>query len=494
MKKLILVAAMMLATIPSCTIFQKQQTPSSRDPQQTLEQNVDEKVQRTFTNLMNAASDGERSQQVAHFLTNQRDFFYIAQGLLNHFDEELAKLYHLKTERYALTAQDKMAFAKASFQMRIAWEFSERNEHELLGIYELALTHANNRSSEYNRACTWIVKNITKWLDKGWKNGDQSAIISLAQNFDDINEEYSAQLKSQGKTSVLIPSYKQYSGASSAVRDQAYRQSIRYSDDRKKSLFDSFIAKKWLEFSERRAGSEASDLQIWNDEVVRKPQALDTLYPDAGGAGQVTGNRFPQNTWAVTFDDGPHPVHTPGMFAILQQNQMIGTFFWLSQNILKYPQLVTQAGQMGFNRASHTFSHPNLPTLNQAGWNHEINDALDVFAAQVGQPATFFRCPYGACGGTGSVIRQMIAKRNALHIFWNVDSLDWQDKNPQSVFERAKKQMEILNHGIVLFHDIHPQSVEAFKLLTAYIKTKGFKVRALPDIISEVRGSAYASP
>ncbi len=494
--------------IVSCTLLHRQGEIAStaRRPQQVTPvvlptdtqsigtEPVEIKIKTTFQTMMNANTDGERSQQVADFLSHQRDFFYIAEGYVNKFDAELDMLYHLKLAGAELRAEDKLQFFKASLQLRIAWEFSERNLHELLAIYELALIEANNPSSQYVRSCTWIVKNIAKWFEKGWKKGDQLAIISLARHFDEVNNDIRSNMQANQKNILLIPSYRKYSEPSKSTEESARRQSLIYVRDRKQTLFDTFIGKKWLEYSQSRKVSEESDLSLWQEDVGRKPQALDTLYPDPAAPGQVTGNRFPANTWAVTFDDGPHPTFTPGMFTVLKDYGLIGTFFWLSQNISKYPQLVTQAGQLGFNRGSHSFSHANLPKLDQAGLNHEINEALDIFNQFVGQPATFFRCPYGACGGSASVIRQMIAKRKALHILWNVDTLDWQDKNPQSVFERAKKQMEVLNHGIVLFHDIHPQSVEAFKLLASYIKQKGYQVKPLPVIIQEVTGNPYASP
>ena len=63
-----------------------------------------------------------------------------------------------------------------------------------------------------------------------------------------------------------------------------------------------------------------------------------------------------------------------------------------------------------------------------------------------------------------------------LHVHWNVDRLDWQDKNPQSIFERSKKQIDLRGKGIVLFHDVHPQSVEAVKLLLPYMKSKKYRM------------------
>ena len=80
-----------------------------------------------------------------------------------------------------------------------------------------------------------------------------------------------------------------------------------------------------------------------------------------------------------------------------------------------------------------------------------------------------------------------------LHVFWNVDTLDWQDKDPASILARAKKQMQANGHGVILFHDIHPQSVEASKKLLEWSKTlKGTsdEIRwvTLPEIVDEMNG------
>ncbi|MBL7669830.1 MAG: polysaccharide deacetylase family protein [Bdellovibrionaceae bacterium] len=208
----------------------------------------------------------------------------------------------------------------------------------------------------------------------------------------------------------------------------------------------------------------------------------------------MTGNRFDKGFWAITLDDGPHATHTAGMINTIQGAGMKATFFWLSQNLTKYPSLVSQAGMADFDRASHSFTHANLPKLGPVGLKHEIDDAVHAFTKEVGSPPTFFRCPYGACGGNNSQIRTMIANKNMMHVFWNVDSLDWQDQNPQTIFERTKKQIDILGRGIILLHDIHPQSVEAMKLIVPYLKKIKAQVKTLSEMMLIETGKVYPSP
>lgn len=156
--------------------------------------------------------------------------------------------------------------------------------------------------------------------------------------------------------------------------------------------------------------------------------------------------------------------------------------------------LVEKAKSLGFPRGSHSMTHANLPKVNLDGLKFEITQAAEVFNTIVGRRPTLFRCPYGACGPMGSPIRQVIAENNMLHIAWNVDTLDWQDKNPQSIFERTRKQMELRGKGIVLFHDVHQQSVDALKLLIPWMKSKKYKIDSLPKMISDTRGTAFESP
>jgi len=478
-----------LAVLASCKMTQTRQISSTTPTVDPMSFHYhDTKTVTTFETIMNEELSSEKSSSFIKYINRQRDFYYIAQDLVNQFDRELDRLYQMKNKGKNLSSKDKENLLKIKFQLAIAWEFSERNLHEMQDLYLLALENANNPNSKHQLAAKFILRKMPDWMDEGWKKGDQSAIISLAQHLTDVNDQYQF-LNPTGKT----VSFDRYALASNEIRQKAYLQSLKFSKVRSKTLIDQFIQKEWQAYkASRQNDPEFAEMLA---EESRTPQALDVLEPAADGKGHVTGNRFPQNTWALTFDDGPHPKHTQAMYNVLKTNQVHGTFFWLSKNILQYPQIVKQAAELGFSRASHSYTHPQLVKLSGAGLEKEITGAADDFAKIVGERPTLFRCPFGACGGNNSEIRKTIARNNMLHIFWNVDTLDWQDKNPQSIFERSKKQIDVLGRGIVLFHDIHPQSVEALAILVPYMKnTKKYDIKPLAEIISIVREKPYVSP
>lgn len=473
-----------LLFIFSCQSWQKDEARSVAQYKYNEDEN--QKHAHTFDKLMSAATDSERSRNFANYLDRQRSFYYIAQQLLFQFDEKLDVIYNKKQIGEQLTNDDVEAFQKTRFQNLIAWEFSERNLHEMLDLYYLALKHANTQDSPYKKSCQWIVANIKKWIDEAWKNGDKSAIINLALNLNDVNIQIGTEL-AKPKT----PSFSAYIKPSETMLADAYKRSKWLVANRKKTHLDTFIEKEWSTYLQGRTGESEQEFVNTNNSF-RTPQSLDELYPSPDGKGHVTGNRFPMGKWAMTFDDGPAPTHTQGMVNNLKANNVHGTFFWQTQNILKYPT-IPQTKSPLFSRASHSYTHANLPKQSSSGLDKEINKAVTDFAKVVGEKPTMYRCPYGACGPMGSTIRQMIAKNNMLHIAWNVDTLDWQDKNPESIFQRSKKQIDSLGRGIVLFHDIHPQSVIASDKVIKYLKSK-YKIEALHKLIEESRGKAYYTP
>ena len=210
------------------------------------------------------------------------------------------------------------------------------------------------------------------------------------------------------------------------------------------------------------------------------------MFPTAGPHGSVSGTEWPKGNWSVTFDDGPHNSYSARVLANLKAHGFKSTFFELAQNATALPLVSKSLIDGGMELANHSYTHPQLPKLNAVQLHHEIVDANDKLTGVFGFKPTYFRCPYGA-GLNVPRVRQMIADQNLIHVFWNVDSLDWQDHNPDSIVVRVKKQMATQGRGVILFHDIHPQSVTASNLIMDYIQaTPGLRERSVGDVVNEL--------
>lgn len=187
-----------------------------------------------------------------------------------------------------------------------------------------------------------------------------------------------------------------------------------------------------------------------------------------------TGSSLPAGQFVFTYDDGPHPSFTKEIRDTWARAGMAKpAFFWLSNNVDRLKSVVNETNSQGYIIGSHSVDHKNLGALAKAGntkaLDYEINGAVATLSKALGRPVRYFRLPYGS-GVKSALIGARFQALNLEHFFWRVDSLDWQDKNPASIRDRVVAQMKAVGSGIVLFHDIHPQSAKAAQLMVDYIK------------------------
>lgn len=408
--------------------------------------------------------------------------YYIAFGMMKDFDRRLKELYELQRQGKPYKTLEVDDYI---LKLNIVRALFERNQHRLFDLYENLLAAANDPSNPYSLSSRRGLSSINGILKDYVKEGNGLAVMNLAYGLEEVNREY-LEIHPTHKTLTIFKHFIVTDETKLAALEGEAEKTLKTANTK---AINNLLKKKW----EKELADQYKEVKT-SVKKSRDPQS-EPLFPSAGGEGNVTGNMFPPGVWALTLDDGPHPVHTAGMIEAMKKANIKGSFYWLAKNIQSYPNMVSLAQEKGHNRALHSFSHANLPKLSSSGLKHEISEAADVFEAKVGSRPTLFRCPYGACGKNGSLIRKMIADNKMLHSLWNVDSLDWQDKNPKSIYDRVVKQMELKGRGIVLFHDIHPQSVKAVELLMAYIQ-KNPKLQFYPmhEAIQKQTGKPYPSP
>lgn len=91
---------------------------------------------------------------------------------------------------------------------------------------------------------------------------------------------------------------------------------------------------------------------------------------------------------ALTFDDGPHPVYTPKVLAILADYGATATFFLLGPACEQHPQLVQAIVDGGHAIGIHGMDHSSQ---NLAGQAEQCRQVL----AKLGLHSTAFRPPRG---------------------------------------------------------------------------------------------------
>jgi peptidoglycan-N-acetylglucosamine deacetylase len=172
-----------------------------------------------------------------------------------------------------------------------------------------------------------------------------------------------------------------------------------------------------------------------------------------------TGAELGPDQIALTFDDGPHATRTPRILEILAAAGVKATFFEIGRNAAAHPEISRQVAAAGHSVGSHTFTHPDLPKVPEPHAETEIETGEAAVTLALGLPPghlPFFRFPYGA-KTPGELA--FVERRGNSTFFWNMDSEDWRTRDPHKLFVHVLEQIDHAGRGIILFHDIHEQTV-----------------------------------
>jgi peptidoglycan/xylan/chitin deacetylase (PgdA/CDA1 family)/tetratricopeptide (TPR) repeat protein len=200
-------------------------------------------------------------------------------------------------------------------------------------------------------------------------------------------------------------------------------------------------------------------------------------------SGEVFGTDLPAKTLVLTFDDGPHPRYTDQILEILKKYGLKAVFFQVGRNLgpettEANPKMAATAAvsarilAQGSSLGNHSYSHPVLPKMDEAGYTKEIDTTSALLTTILKEPPVLFRPPYGAINA-GILAKVQNEKMKA--ILWNVDSEDWADPVPNSIAQRVVQEVEKQNRGIILFHDIHKVTLEVLPQLIETLQRDGYR-------------------
>lgn len=400
------------------------------------------------------------------------------QELLHRFDEKLAQ-----NPEAALDSQEYN-------ELLALRTIADHSEHEVVDLYvNLVKTAAEPESQFQKQSAQENLEKIGDFFEGVRSNGKvipENLKPMILGNIWELQQEATknlGELKSKNgfTTNPILGSSARKSFLKDlqnyALDSGTFQKSFNAEEDEK-----SFQA---FRMHIQEAGKEIKNLR--SEVKTGRSTSSNVFYPSTGSAGNITGNGFPRNTWTLTFDDGPNGGTSLEVLNNLKRKGLTATFFVLAKQAAAYPAVIKSFVDAGMEIASHSYTHPQLTKLGAAGLQKEIVQSKSVIESKSGTTVTNFRLPYGA-GVSRANIRSLIASQKMLHVFWNVDTLDWQDKNPQSIFARSVKQMNASknNAGVILFHDIHRQTVTASALLMDHLKKTNAKVCTVQGIINQI--------
>jgi peptidoglycan/xylan/chitin deacetylase (PgdA/CDA1 family) len=173
-------------------------------------------------------------------------------------------------------------------------------------------------------------------------------------------------------------------------------------------------------------------------------------------------------TIALTFDDGPNPIYTPQILAILKKNNIKATFFMVGANAEKYPDIVKMVLADGHAVDSHSYSHPMLTKISDSQLQKEVLLPQSIIQKILGIKPVCLRYPFGA---SNEHVRNVIHEHGMMPVAMGFNSFDYERPGTDKIVNWVLKN--IYSGQIILLHDGYDKREQT--------------VAALPQIIDGVR-------
>ncbi|NOZ86455.1 MAG: polysaccharide deacetylase family protein [Deltaproteobacteria bacterium] len=188
----------------------------------------------------------------------------------------------------------------------------------------------------------------------------------------------------------------------------------------------------------------------------------------------VQGSKQSSNI-ALTFDDGPDPLYTPGILKALEDANVKATFFVVGKQALKSPDLVREIISRGHEVGTHLFTHRRGIVNRDDIFLDELERSVQLLSNLTERPVNLLRFPYGQCRR-----RQVkyVRDRGLFVVYWTFSSLDSRLAEPADIVHRVS---EALRPGAIIL--LHDGVADAETIAPPYLSTRKATVSAMPDIL-----------
>ncbi|CAE6343028.1 unnamed protein product [Rhizoctonia solani] len=208
-------------------------------------------------------------------------------------------------------------------------------------------------------------------------------------------------------------------------------------------------------------------------------------YKRQAGGHVITSCTVP-NTVAITFDDGPY-TWTRTIVDKLDAAGAKATFFVNGNNFGSIysgdnPSNLKYAYEQGHQIASHTWSHPHLPSLSESQTRDEFTKINTAIQEITGAVPAFIRPPYGEYSDTTQIVAAGLGQTI---VTWDFDSGDTAGASvSQSLDAYRERVNQSPNSILTLNHETHSSTAnELLDEVLQLFQGTGYKLVTVAECV-----------
>ncbi|MBQ7338932.1 MAG: polysaccharide deacetylase family protein [Clostridia bacterium] len=188
------------------------------------------------------------------------------------------------------------------------------------------------------------------------------------------------------------------------------------------------------------------------------------------------------NKIALTFDDGPHPHYTLEILDVLEEYGIHGTFFFVGENVLNYPDAARRVAQGGHEIGNHTYHHV-CPDKNNCGavLREELAQCERAIQQVTDTSPKLFRPPQG---NWNEELYTLAREQDYDIVLWNIDTLDWAHTPAEQIAEHVLQRAQ--SGDIILMHDYHSNgctTTDALRQMIPALLERGFHFVTVSELL-----------
>jgi peptidoglycan/xylan/chitin deacetylase (PgdA/CDA1 family) len=198
----------------------------------------------------------------------------------------------------------------------------------------------------------------------------------------------------------------------------------------------------------------------------------------------VRRGRRTERAVALTFDDGPDPIHTPQILDVLTREGVKATFFLIGERAEAAPDIARRIAADGHDLGNHTWSHRSLWLCRPGETRRQIERGHEAITAAAGGAPRFFRPPWGM---TNLAMFGALRRLGTPCVFWTIQPEGRRAVSPDAQIRHTTARV---SPGAIL--DLHDADgvpgagarlARALPALIDALRSRGFTLAPLRDLL-----------